>query len=808
MQVTANKPTLNRGKNGPDFFGSIALIWPEIRRYQRARQPLYSADVPRIYSITPNPNAQYVRWRYGLLLLAAGVRRRMTKILGRGLVMPQFLRILGTRSRPRLLGWVGISALAVALPVRAAQIDIPGPLGSVAFGTSVTVLPNGNFVVTDPSGPVSAIGAVYLYSPTGTLISTLTGSSTNDQVGSNGVVVVGGGNFVVRSPSWNKVGASGAGAVTWVNGSTGLSGVVTVSNSLVGTTTSDTVGNGGVTVLSNGNYVVDSDNWNNGVAGSNFGAATWGNANNGITGPVSASNSLIGTTAGDSVGSYGVTALSNGNYVVASDNWNNGGASGAGAVTWVNGSTGLSGVVSVSNSLIGTTANDFVGYGVTALSNGNYVVASPSWNNGVAGHHFGAVTWGNGSSGIAGAVSASNSLIGTTANDYVGFAIVTALSNGNYVVASVGWNNGVAGSQVGAATWGNGSSGIAGPVSASNSLIGTTAGDTVGSRGVTALSNGNYVVDSVFWNNGVAGNHFGAATWGNGSSGIAGPVSASNSLIGTTAGDGVGYGVTALSNGNYVVASPSWNNGVANSSVGAAAWGNGSSGITGPVSASNSLIGTTANDGVGYGVTALSNGNYVVASHNWNNGVTGSNFGAATWGNGSSGITGPVSASNSLIGTTAGDFVSSSGVTALSNGNYVVASDNWNNGGASGAGAVTWVNGSTGLSGVVSVSNSLIGTTANDFVGINNITALSNGNYVVDSGYWSHLGAVTLANGGFRLKGTIQSWNSVIGTVANGGLSMAYAYDPTRQELIVGRPASNIVSVFTMDQIFADDFAP
>jgi Repeat of unknown function (DUF5650) len=57
--------------------------------------------------------------------------------------------------------------------------------------------------------------------------------------------------------------------------------------------------------------------------------------------------------------------------------------------------------------------------GVTALSNGNYVVNSPQWNNGATAQ-AGAVTWANGASGLAGAVSTSNSLYGTTANDLVG----------------------------------------------------------------------------------------------------------------------------------------------------------------------------------------------------------------------------------------------------------------------------------------------------------------------------------------------------------------------------------------------------
>jgi hypothetical protein len=47
-----------------------------------------------------------------------------------------------------------------------------------------------------------------------------------------------------------------------------------------------------------------------------------------VIGSVSASNSLVGTTAGDYVGNYGITALSNGNYLVGSKNY----ASNAGQV--------------------------------------------------------------------------------------------------------------------------------------------------------------------------------------------------------------------------------------------------------------------------------------------------------------------------------------------------------------------------------------------------------------------------------------------------------------------------------------------
>ena len=53
---------------------------------------------------------------------------------------------------------------------------------------------------------------------------------------------------------------------------------------------------------------------------------------------------------------------------------------------------------------------------MTALSNGNYVVRSPSWDNGAA-TDAGAVTWGSGDEGVSGVVSAANSLVGSTAND-------------------------------------------------------------------------------------------------------------------------------------------------------------------------------------------------------------------------------------------------------------------------------------------------------------------------------------------------------------------------------------------------------
>lgn len=669
-------------------------------------------------------------------------------------------------------------SLASWLPIFAAtQIDIAGPAGSGSFGQSVTILTNGNFVVTDPfydlPNGTADVGAVYLYNgTTNALMSTLTGSRTDDRVGSDGVKALSNGNFLVISPFWDNGSATNAGAVTWVSGANEASGVVNSSNSLVGSTANDQVGQNGVIVLTNGNYLVASPFWNNGAT-PDAGAVTWGDGTTGVRGAVGSSNSLVGNGASAQVGSGGVVELTNGNYVVNSPNWPN--SLNFGAVTWGDGSSGIKGEVNSSNSLVGSHGDDRVGaLGVMTLSNGNYVVRSPFWDNGII-TDVGAVTWGDGSSGIKGAVSSSNSLVGFTNGDNVGFDSVIALGNGNYVVRSPFWDNGPV-MDAGAVTWGNGSSGIKGVVNSSNSLVGSHSDDRVGALGVMILRNGNYVVVSPYWDSGNVTN-VGAVTWGDGSSGIKGEVSNSNSLIGSTSSDYVGVdGVIALSNGNYVVRSPFWDNGIA-TDAGAVTWGDGSSGIKGVVSSSNSLVGNGASAQVGSGgVVELTNGNYLVRSPSWPSSLS-PNYGAVTWGDGAKGISGLVSSSNSLVGSTSDDNIGLSSVTILNNGNYVVASPGWDNGSVTDAGAVTWGDGVAGTSGVVGSSNSLVGSSNGDGVGFDSTIALSNGNYVVRSPYWDNgsvvdTGAVTWGSGSSGIKGVVSSSNSLVGSMSGDNVGI------------------------------------
>jgi hypothetical protein len=663
---------------------------------------------------------------------------------------------------------------------QAQQQSIAPPSGSGAFGTSVVVLTNGNYVVTDPvfdDGAVADVGAVYLYNGNShALISTLKGSVANSQVGNGGITTLPNGNFVVGSPSWNDGVSAWAGAATFVNGTTGLNATVSSTNSLVGSTTKDSVGNrSSITVLTNGNYVVGTPLWDDGGT-ANVGAITWASGTSGITGTINAVNSLVGSKANDVLGGIGngrVFTLTNGNYVVLSPAWDNGTIANAGAVTWCSGTGGTVGAVSSTNSLVGSKANDFLGsvYSfLTPLSNGNYVVCSPDWDNGTM-VDAGAATWGNGTTGISGTINSSNSMIGSSAGAVVGSGGATALTNGNYVIKSLYWKNGTV-SNAGASTWGNGTTGTSGIVSSSNSLVGSLAGDLVTSGGVFPLPNGNYLTCSFHWANTSSAPLAGAITLCDGIAGTTtGAVSTSNSLVGTHAGDQVGayLPITLLTNGNFVAVTVNWNSG-----VGAVTWVNSTTGLTGPITTSNSLTGSSADQSISntpIRVIPLNNGNYVVASPDWDNGSS-TNAGAVTWANGLTGITGTISSANSLVGISGNSRVGSGGVITFPSSNYVVASPGWRNGTAGGAGAVTYCNGTTGTTGTVSSSNSLVGSIASDSVGSNGLLALSNGSYVVASPKLNigtglldeDAGAVTWCNASGTTTGPVSSCNSLVGS--------------------------------------------
>lgn len=725
------------------------------------------------------------------------------------------------RARSTIL-YALVLAAAPTCVMASTVIHLEPPVTSSAqsFGQSVVVLANGNFVVTDPefdSPGLANDGAVHLYRPDGTLISTLGGGTVSAVAGSGGVVPLANGHFVVVSPSWNQY----RGAVTWVNGETGLQGMISPENSLVGSSRNDRVGSMGALPLENGNFVVVSPDWSNGAANAKAGAVTLGDGEAGSTvGAVGPANSLVGEFPDDRVGATGtaldqrgVFALENGHYIVGSPGW---GRADEGAATWGDGVHGTVGRVSETNSLVGAPGSgDKIGYHVVPLANGHYVIANPYWDSG-AEQDVGSILRGDGVAGIAGRIDTHEFLSGSNANDRVGLEVVP-LINGNFVVLSPYWGAGA--SPLGAATWCSGarvtSSALVG---SSNSLVGSRAGDFSGAS-VVALANGNYVVATPFWDNGPM-TDAGAVTWANGDEERAtverprGPVSPATALAGTHADDRIGSaGVFALVNGHYVVASPYWS-GEAGTSPrsGASTWLRGDVPSIGAVSGMNSLVGTRMLQEVGSGgVTALANGHYVVLSPRWEPDdpavALTAQYGAATWANGEFPTTGPIAAENSLVGSQIGSLVGTSAV-ALADGNFVVVSPYYSYGSLSNAGAITHGDGAIGMHGAVSAENSLVGLHSVDLIGeapndspYAGVFGLEDGRYVVAAPRWNNsAGIVAIAPRSYPSAGPLTSLLSVEGANPFGGRYQVHDYDANARQLIVGQRLQNRVSLLRLSE--------
>jgi hypothetical protein len=231
------------------------------------------------------------------------------------------------------------------------------------------------------------------------------------------------------------------------------------------------------------------------------------------------------------MGIYAV-ALANGNYVVADQTWNNGSIVWAGSITWEDGSRPASGVISASNSLVGTTPNEGISF-VLPLTNGHYVVSDPNYDGG-----RGAVRWMDGTKPTSGVFSGDHALTGSTEGDRVGYAF--ALTDGNYVVSSPGWNDGTR-YEVGAVTWADGTRETSATVSAANSLIGSHEFDRIGGceeiaacPRITALPNGAFAVSSPEWDASDFDADVGSVVLSAGHAPLTGVLSASSALTGSS----------------------------------------------------------------------------------------------------------------------------------------------------------------------------------------------------------------------------------------------------------------------------------
>lgn len=661
--------------------------------------------------------------------------------------------------------------------------ELNTPVGSGTFGSGVYVLTNGNIVVTDTGydeGQIVDVGAVYLFhGGTKQLISKFTGSHKSDKIGLN-ISTLNNGNFVIHSELWDNDTITDAGAFTWVNGDTGLSGVLSDNNSMVGNMKSNFIsGRSNVVELKNGNYVVWSLNWGptNKIGWKeNLGAVTFCLGNVPTIGVVSVTNSLVGGPYDPPYGPVGlnglngVVALENGNYVVSSSSWN----FAAGAVTWGSKDTGVTGVVSSINSLVGVVSSSYVGRQVYKLKNGNYILTSQEWTDDKANPAKGSVMLCDGSKPIVGYMTGNNTFHGTRKADRVGQKVVI-LPDDNFLVFSTDWSNSTT-TGVGAVTWFSGTIPTLGTIDSNNSLIGLQSGDIYNAN-VTLLKNGNYLISYPNYDN-FSNYNAGAIGWYQNGNPPLGTLGGHTALIGKKTNDNVGQKVEVNSKGNYVWCSEHWDNGDS-TDAGIVIWQNCNQGLKGYVKAEYGLAGKRKNDRVGSWIKYLPvSDNFVCASRvsfgKFNN------VGSATWIHGDSGIVGYVDSNNSLIGSQSNDLVGAF-IFPLANGNYIVINNLWNNGEIQQAGSVTWGNGFKGTRGVVSKQNSLYGSTAYDQIGSQSsgtptVLSLANGNYVVGSSTWdygniSDAGASTLLNGFKPYSGSINKENSIIGTSVGSRVS-------------------------------------
>jgi predicted alpha/beta hydrolase family esterase len=461
--------------------------------------------------------------------------------------------------------------------------------------------------------------------------------------------------------------------------------------------------------LANGNIVVASP-FDDTVA-SNAGAV---HLYNPFTKTVIAS--FYGDDADDNIGllyqgmsgsKFGIIALANNNFVIASANDDVNSVSNAGSVMLVNGATGAQ----IGTTLAGNTANDKLGMSsVTALGNNNFVIASMYDDDGASVTDAGSVMLINGATGV----QIGTTLAGNAAYDQLGQSSVTALGNNNFVIASRFDDDGTVSPSVvnaGSVMLINGATGV----QIGTTLVGNRENDCLGMSSVTALGNNNFVIASSSDDDGTTTVDAGSVMLINGATGV----QIGTTLVGDTAYDILGSSsVTALGNNNFVIASAYDDDG--GGDAGSVMLINGATGAL-----IRTHVGDTVLDNLGgTSVTALGNNNFVIASANDDvNSV--SNAGSVMLVNGATGA----HIGTTLAGDTAQDKLGGSSVTALGNNNFVIASMNDDVNSVTDAGSVMLINGATG----VQIGTTLAGNTANDKLGMSSVTALGNNNFVIAS---------------------------------------------------------------------------
>ena len=371
--------------------------------------------------------------------------------------------------------------ITIILGSATGELSDTTPVAGDMFGSSFSVLSNGNILVTSQNADVGGLmdaGEIFLFDSTGTLLSNLQGGSTLERLGATvQQFSVPTGTFLVKAPAADIGGLVDAGTAILVDNTTGA-----VLGRLDGQFAGDEIGTGTPTFRSNGNFlhfrstadpagvldagaVLLADNNGNflgridGNSPSEFlgstiqffgfndfiirspGHQVGANVNAGVVilatdtdlgGGNIERGRVSGSSPNESLGNLGITTRTSGNYVIRSANADIGGNMDAGSVILASGTTG-----NLIGRVDGNSANERLGDVVdffTLPGGSNFLIRSRLHDVG-ANADAGAVIMAT-DTDLGGGSIERGRVSGSSASENLGLFTVITRGSGNYIIRS------------------------------------------------------------------------------------------------------------------------------------------------------------------------------------------------------------------------------------------------------------------------------------------------------------------------------------------------------------------------------------
>ena len=335
-------------------------------------------------------------------------------------------------------GLVDAGRVVMGSAVTGAQLgQVVGTTAGDQIGSTVDYFSTGagtyliRSAVADVGGLVDAGTAILVNNSTGNEIGRTNGLAAGDNLGSFGPVLRASGNYFLQVPNADIGGATDAGSLVLANGATGAR-----IASLNGSGTGEQLGlNIDTFSLGNSNVLVISDQHDNPGIGTvdDQAGGVFVVADVDLGSFTILRGSVLGSSAGEQLGSDGVINAFNGNFWIPSTNFETSPSNPAmGTVILVDGTTG-----NEIGRVDGTDNNEQFGSDLFAgqLFNGDLLVRSVGHNGGAGSFvQIAPVDLGSG-------VIVRNTVNGVTAGDFTG-ADFEVLSGGNYVISAPSFDAG------------------------------------------------------------------------------------------------------------------------------------------------------------------------------------------------------------------------------------------------------------------------------------------------------------------------------------------------------------------------------